>query len=91
MSFHVGQEVVCIKKTPWVTLDPQKGRDIDLPQFGDVLVVADEKIEDDIHFLNFTSQYLDWYAASEFRPVAKTNIQIFQAMLVPCSPEQVPA
>jgi hypothetical protein len=92
MSFHVGQEVVCIKKKPWVNhLLGITSADCDVPKFGDTLIVTDIKTESEIQFLFFGGKYIDWFDASGFRPAVKTNIEVFQAMLTPAPQEQVPA
>lgn len=79
-SFHIGQEVVCIKKDPWVDEDTLEVV-VAGPRRGDVLIIDDIVSWAHEDFLVFARYPGFWWPVYEFRPVAKTDISVFTAML----------
>lgn len=75
MNFHVGQEVVCIRKTPW--LDYWGFAAKHGPKHPDVLVITDiEKSPlDDKIGLSFAEWPNEYFVADYFRPVVKSKNQ----------------
>lgn len=94
MSFHIGQQVVCIKdfhripaRFPHLKI-PQKGSIYTIREFcpekdinGNIGLYLEEIINTEpVLFLSSTMREA-CFGASHFRPVRKTDISIFTAML----------
>lgn len=80
MTFRIGQEVVCIKEGPWMcdeTMRPMEPG----PTKGDVLVIVLIWPHDGQGFLMFSEYPRDAWDPDQFRPVVRTDISIFTAML----------
>lgn len=90
MSFHIGQEVVCVDDTsPPVRGDwsdkrtPRKGEHFTVSAIGTDLWTGLTQIQ--LFELPGVSSegIMLWYRASRFRPIHKTDISIFIKMLEP--------
>lgn len=85
VMFHVGQEVACIKGIPPFSFPT--------PQVGNIYIVSavdpyvDKHGNTGLQFSNLPNPpgflCTGYWASSMFRPVAKTDISIFTAMLAP--------
>lgn len=90
MTFHVGQMVVCVD-------DRQDGRigNEPWPVLKNVYTISDFRVLDDglgVRVSELPTPLEDdrvypWFKAERFRPVAKTDISIFTALLHP-TPER---
>jgi hypothetical protein len=81
-SWHVGMEVVCIKREPWVLVDgPLEARP--LPQYGEICTIAGLDVHQDQFFVALTEYGGGYFLAQYFRPVQKrkADISIFTALL----------
>jgi hypothetical protein len=87
MAFHVGQEVVCIKREPW-RYEKTKRPSGCGPVYGEVCTVHDFRHHDG--FLVFANHY-GCYKPDYFRPVVKrkTDISIFTKMLTPAPKKEL--
>ena len=96
--FHVGQQVVCIEDrywNPWVgDMSPVKGRVYTIREILiDAICRVGLRFEE---IINAPHIYIDGQAeraflGDRFRPVRKTNIDVFTAMLAPADGSKVAA
>lgn len=95
--FHIGQQVVCIMDN-WADLDPDEV----CPVKGQVYTIREIiPYTDGIHFrfeeivnkpLHYKEGLLEChFSFYAFRPVRKTNIDVFTAMLAPADGSKVAA
>lgn len=86
MAWRRGQKLVCIESGPW---EDHEGRNADGPEKGDIVTFEcwDEPFADGERGLNCFEWPEDTFGADNFRPIVKTDISIFTAMLAP-SPKQ---
>ena len=92
MTFHVGQLVVCINDSEW---DPGRRKDLwpRLPRKGEVLTVracfVSGKGVDGLRFeeilcgIHPKEKVECGFQAEHFRPIDRTDISVFTAMLTP--------
>lgn len=91
--FHVGQQVVCVDDSRWV-YDPTR---VPFPlRRGCIYTVAGIEVDDEGCFLFLEEvppckTHDGSFRSSRFRPVRKTSIDIFTAMLAPTPKERVGA
>lgn len=81
--FHVGQQVVCVDDGHWAATN---GHNFPIKK-GEVVTIS-RSYKDGVWFVNLTEHpECDWhdgqFLAARFRPVRKTDISIFTAMLQP--------
>ena len=96
MTFRVGQEVVCIHATKWYPrmgeTNVVKGKKYTIRGFDGVLpegtngIVLEEIVNPVLPYNKGLGEA--GFHPNQFRPVVKTNIEIFTAMLAP-SPSKV--
>lgn len=83
MAFHVGQEVECVYPGPWVhvvNLEKEFG-----PEKGERIIVNGVfswRGEEYLNFIQWGMSFESGYAGKCFRPITKTDISIFRAMLI---------
>jgi hypothetical protein len=82
--FRIGQQVVCIKRGPWRWHPQDGGEDVcqEGPKFGEVVTIDGFHWEDD-RFLLLNGWPMLAFDPFQFRPVKKTDISVFTAMLNP--------
>lgn len=99
--FHIGQRVVCIKQGPWVPLKyderaPAYGGVYTIrfigsyPEYGGILGLKFEEIVNPS--LRYQMGFIECeFDAAHFRPVIKrkTDISVFQRMLVPAGKREL--
>ena len=80
--FHIGQQVVCIKRGPWCR-DADGVLHNDGPKFGDVVTIS-RFHENGCGYL-VLAEWEDYrsFNPTRFRPVKKTDISVFTALLNP--------
>ena len=83
-QFYVGHEVCCVLDTLWNDGNGWLSMDND-PKNGDILIITSIEVgqrDPNKLYLGF-AEYTDTYNSLAFRPVVKTDISIFEAMLKP--------
>ena len=82
--FRIGQQVACINRAPWRWHPQDGGEDVcqEGPKFGEVVTIDGFHWEDD-RFLLLNGWPMLAFDPFQFRPVKKTDISVFTAMLNP--------
>lgn len=94
MHFHVGQMVVCVDDSleTYRHLDPHGGAGKGWPVKGRIYTVRGLGIAMGIPGLHLEEIVREWecpFAASRFRPVKETSIEIFRKLVAPIDGERV--
>lgn len=81
MTFHVGEKVRCIC-SHWENLLGESDNSSN-PEAGHVYTVSDNISFGAEHYIGLEGFPDSYYIKTKFRPLPKTDISIFQRMLVP--------
>lgn len=77
----VGQEVICISQEPWI--DMYDGNPMNGPTYHQKLIIEGIVDLNDLVLLEFNEFPNSGFDKNFFKPIAKTDISIFEKMLKP--------